>query len=112
MKLIILIYGIFLNSILGIENLADSYIEKGWFKYAVTSLQNSTKSVTSFEINPSFFQQFTNTSVQANLFQEDKFGTIDIPSSTSFFFVLTDRTLYILYARRVLTFSTNIIENF
>lgn len=76
-------------------------IFKGWLHF-FTFVPDFTTSVrpTKFEYNPAFLAQ-EKMHITCDLEKKDEWGTFDIPNETSFFFVLTKKSLYVVSARRV-----------
>ena len=80
------------------------FLKKGWlkfFSYKILDQQIKTKIPSKFEYNPAYLRQLNDASKNCHKCV-DQFGSFDIPSELSFFFVLTKKTLYVLSARRVL----------
>lgn len=74
---------------------------KGWLRF-FTFVPDFTTTVrpTKFEYNPAFIAQ-EKLHITCDMEKKDEWGTFDIPSETSFFFVLTKKSLYVVSARRV-----------
>ena len=75
-------------------NIDSGNLMKGWLKFITYEQRNSKK----FEFNPSF-------SEKSNIQNErDDWGSLNILSNTSFFFILTKSSLYVTNSRRVFIF--------
>ncbi len=76
-------------------------VYKGWLRF-FTFVPDFTSPVrpTKFEYNPGFLAQ-EKMKITCDLQKKDEWGTFDIPNETSFFFVLTKLSLYVVSARRV-----------
>lgn len=91
------LYFIFSQEFNNEENFSDPTVIKGWFKffaYEDTSFLQSFP--TKFEHNPAF--SFSNKKTKGS----DEWGSYDIPSEDSFFFILTKTTLFATNSRRVI----------
>ena len=80
------------NSIYSEGNLMKSWLR--FFSYEHNGI--SQLFPTKFEYNPAFSSQ-----LNANNEEKDQWGSFNIPSDTSFFFILTKNTLYVANSRRV-----------
>lgn len=87
-------------------------IIKGWLKF-FTFVPDFTSSdiPTKFEYNQAYREQFNHDrNPEFSLKDKDSLGYYNIPSDTSFFFVLTKKTLYVINSRRVNILTTKKIK--
>ena len=91
---------------------SSSIINQGWLNYVIVSKKSNE--LTKFEINKNYHLQFTSDypNSKENKEFKDKFGYVNIPKETNFYFVLTKKTLYVLNERRVIYNFFSIGENF
>ena len=83
-------------------------IMKGWLKFfTFTPDFRNDGRPTKFEYNSAFLSQ-KNAYFTEN--DKDEWGWFNIPTDTSFFFVLTKKTLYVIKARRVLIIFISVLN--
>lgn len=78
-------------------------ILKGWLKFFTFIPDFTTNDMpTKFDYNPAYQAQYSHgRQPELTDSHKDQYGYFDIPSDTSFFFVLTSKTLYVINSRRV-----------
>ena len=77
-------------------NIDSGNLMKGWLKFFTYEQRNLMDDFPKkFEFNPSFSER---SNIQN---QKDDWGSLNIPSDTSFFFILTKSSLYVTNSRRV-----------
>lgn len=85
------------------ETLKKSFVMKGWLKvFTYTPSFYASSVPNKFEYNPAYAAQFSYG--RKPTFDEkdkDQWGFFNVPDDTHFFFILTQKTLYVLSARRV-----------
>jgi hypothetical protein len=78
-----------------------SFVMKGWLRFfTYTPSFYASPIPNKFEYNPSYAAQFAY-GRNGSCDDKDKWGFLNVPSDTHFFFTLTKSTLYAIYARRV-----------
>ena len=91
---------LFSNNIFSPVKVDDSpkFLYKGWMKFYYYVPEKFPTFKHQFELNPKFDTQFIE---QTSIHQNDQYGSLDIPTSQSFFFILTSKALYALDSRMV-----------
>ena len=84
------------------DTMGSAILFKGWMRYYVYQHTGNENHPQKFEYNPEFDTQFGQGQVPSSV--RDKYGFLDIPSDTSFFFILTYKALYVLSGRKVSLF--------
>lgn len=82
-------------------------IIRGWLRFFTFSPDFYTKDMpTKFEYNPAYMAQFSFGRMPGFTDKDkDEYGYYNIPSDTHFFFALTTKTLYVINARRVISWN-------
>lgn len=80
------------------DSAGSAILHKGWLKYFYYMPTGKDQQPKSFEFNSAFTAQMAGGVMPSRV--KDSYGFLDIPTETSFFFILTHKTLYVVSARK------------